>query len=155
MAEKKNHKQEKPRMKDKLYQPTEELVTFFMGEEAWARLMKFESMLKENYSLNREMRFPFGSNYGWGFRYTHKNSLLLHVFFEEGGFCCTISINDAGAPKVDSMFDSLHPELQTCWVDRYACGEKGGWLHRSVESDDELPDLVRLLSAKVKPVKRK
>lgn len=122
-----------------------------MGEVAWNRLMRFESMLRERYDLIREMKFPFGNDYGWSFRYSHKKSLLLYVFFEEDGFNCTISINEAGAQKVNVMLGNLMPEIQDAWINRYACGVDGGWLNRSVVSDDELPDLIRLVGVKVKP----
>ncbi|MCP1103617.1 hypothetical protein M2454_002961 [Aequitasia blattaphilus] len=142
---------DKKRFTEKTNQPTEESVQLFMGDNAWKRLMRFEEMLRERYALNREMRFPFGNADGWGFRYSHKKSLLLYVFFEEDGFCCTISINDAGAKKVEAMLEDLLPEIQTIWINRYPCGASGGWIHYSVVNDDELSDLIRLIGVKVKP----
>ena len=141
------------RLSEKLHQPTEEFIQIFMGDEAWRRLLDFEDMLKANYDLNRELKFPFGDNYGWGFRYTHKKTLLFYVFFEENGFCCTISINDKGAGEVETILSDLRPEIQTTWNNRYPCGDFGGWIHYSVEGDSELPDLVRLVGIKVKPKK--
>lgn len=149
MAEKIRYETNKVRLTEKYQQPPEA----FMGIEAWSRLMRFEEMLRERYDLSREIKFPFGNEYGWSFRYSHKKPLLLYVFIEEGGFCCTISINDKGAQEVDSMFSDLLPEIQASWINRYACGAEGGWLHRSVTSDDELPDLIRLVSVKVRPKK--
>lgn len=99
MADKIRYEMKKKRMTDKFQPPPEGFVRIFMGDAAWSRLKLFEEMLGKRYDLTREMRFPFGNTYGWGFRYAHKNTLLLYVFFEEDGFCCTISINDAGAKK--------------------------------------------------------
>lgn len=144
---------EKARLTKKDDPPTEESIRLFMGDEAWKRLLRFEAMLQDRYDLNREMKFPFGRSDGWGFRYAHKKSLLLYVFFEKGGFCCTISINDKGAPKVENMKNDLLPVIQTLWTNRYPCGKNGGWIHHSVESDDVLPDLIRLISVKVRPKK--
>ncbi len=127
---------------------------FFMGVDAWQRLMRVEEMLWERYDLNRELKFPFGADCGWGFRYSHKKSLLLYVFFEEAGFCCTISINDKGASQVEAMLGELLPEIQVLWIHRYPCGTNGGWVHRSVANDDELPDILRLVGVKVKSKKR-
>ncbi len=152
MTEKFRYENEKKRFTEKL-QPAEEQVKLFMGDDAWRRLTRFEEMLRERYELNREIKFPFGNSYGWGFRYTHKKSLLLYVFFEEGGFCCTISISDKGAREVETMLGTLRPEIQAAWKNRYACGIEGGWLNRSVANDGELPDLVRLVGVKVKPKK--
>lgn len=145
---------EKKRLVEKHHQPEEEYIREFMGDIAWKRLLRFEETLKERYDLVRELKFPFGNDYGWGFRYAHKNSLLLYVFFEEGGFCCTISINSKGATEVESMLNDLQPKIQAIWKDRYACGADGGWIHYSVSSEEELPDLIRLVGVKVRP-KRK
>lgn len=153
MSEKIRYKNKKGRFTEKFYKPTEDFVQIFMGKVAWGRLMHFEDMLRERYDLTREMKFPFGNEYGWSFRYSHKKALLLYVFFEEGGFCCTISISDAGAKEVDAMLGDLLTEIQAAWINRYACGADGGWLNRSVDSDDELPDLIRLVGVKVKPKK--
>jgi len=141
----------KKRLTEKFHQPPEEFIRIFMGDDAWQRLMRFEEMLRERYDLNREMKFPFGNDYGWAFRYVHKKTLLLYVFFEENGFCCTISINDKGAQQVEAILSDLLPEIQTVWNNRYPCGDFGGWIHYSVEADNELPDLIRLIGIKVKP----
>jgi len=144
----------KKRLFEKANQPTEETIKSFIGDDAWRQLMKFEDMLGECYNLNREMKFPFGNNYGWSFRYTHNKSLLLYVFFEEGGLSCTLSIADKGVPQVEAMLNDLQPDIQELWKNRYPCGEIGGWLHCSIESDEELSDIVRLLGAKVKHKKK-
>ncbi|MCL2841373.1 MAG: DUF3788 domain-containing protein [Defluviitaleaceae bacterium] len=140
----------KKRLFEKAHQPTEAIIQSFMGDDAWQQLMKFEGMLRKHYNLNREMKFPFGRNYGWSFRYTHNKSLLLYVFFEEGGLSCTLSINDKGAPKVEAMLNDLQPDIQTLWKNRYPCGDVGGWIHCSIENEIELSDIIRLLGAKVK-----
>lgn len=57
--------------------------------------------------------------------------------------------------EVEAMFCELNPKLQTVWKNRYPCGYHGdyygGWIHCSVECDDELPDMIRLVGVKVKP----
>jgi hypothetical protein len=144
---------DKKRLNDKSKQPAQELIRDFMGENAWQRLLRFEEMLAERYNLNIEMKFPFGNEYGWAFRYSHNKSLLLYVFFEQNGFCATISISDKGAEKVENILTDLLPKTQSLWEHRYPCGKNGGWIHYSVESYDELADIVRLVNVKVKPQK--
>ena len=144
---------EKKRIADKLHQPQEEFVQVVMGDDAWNRLMRFEELLKQRYNLNREMKYPFGKGYGWSFRYTHNKTLLLYVFFEVNGFCCTISINDKGAKKIETILNDLQPKIQDLWNNRHPCGDFGGWMHHSVKVDEELPDLIRLIGTKVKPKK--
>lgn len=73
---------EKKRLIEKENLPTEKDIQFFIGDTAWQRLMYFENMLLERYELNREMKFPFGNEYGWGFRYAHRKVLLLYVFLK-------------------------------------------------------------------------
>ena len=145
---------EKKRLTEKFHKPPEEFIRIFMGDDAWSRLMRFEDMLKTIFDLSREVKFPFGNEYGWSFRYVNKKSLLLYVFFEENGFCCTIYINDKGAQEVEAIVSDLQPEIQTVWNNRYPCGAFGGWIHYSVETDNELPDLIQLISIKVKLKKR-
>ena len=103
---------EKKRLSEKAHQPNEDFIQSYMGDDAWQRLMRFEGLLRERYALNREIKFPFGNSYGWGFRYAHNKTLLLYVFFEENGFCCTISIGGKGAKEVETMFHELNPKLQ-------------------------------------------
>ena len=145
---------EKRRLLEKAHQPTEEFIQSYIGNNSWQRLMRFENLLRERYALNREMKFPFGNNYGWSFRYTHNKTLLLYAFFEEDSFCCTISVGGKGAMEVESMFHEFNPKLQAKWENRYPCGYHGdyygGWIHYSVDSDDELPDIIRLVGIKVK-----
>lgn len=145
----------KERLTNKDVMPTQEVINSFIGDESAKRLSLFEKMLGENYDLNRELKFPFGNNYGWAYRYTHKKSLLLNVFFEKGGFCCTLSINDKGAEVVDTIIDTMLPETKVLWENRYPCGKIGGWIHYSVSNDKELKDIIQLLSVKVKPKKMK
>ncbi|MCL2365005.1 MAG: DUF3788 family protein [Defluviitaleaceae bacterium] len=159
MADEYKFVSEKKRLSDKAHEPTEAFLQSYMGNDAWQRLMHLEDLLRERYVLNREVKFPFGNNYGWGFRYTHNKTLRFHVFFEEDGFCCTISIGGKGAMEIDPILHELKPKLQTMWKNRYPCGYHGdyygGWIHYSVAHDDELPDMIRLISVKVKPKKQK
>jgi hypothetical protein len=158
MSDESKFESEKKRLSEKALQPTEEFLKSYIGNDSWRRLISFEDLLRERYTLNREIKFPFGNSYGWSFRYTHNKTLLLYVFFEENGFCCTISINGKGAMEVETIFHGFNSKLQDMWNNRYPCGYHGdyygGWIHYSVERDDELPDIIRLIGVKVKPKSR-
>lgn len=54
---------------------------------------------------------------------------------------------------MEPVLGELNPVIQSAWINRYACGADGGWVNRSVESDEELSSLVRLIGIKVKPKK--
>jgi len=56
---------EKKRLTEKFHQPTEEFVKIFMGDDAWGRLMRCEDILRVHYDLSREIKFPFGNDYGY------------------------------------------------------------------------------------------
>lgn len=144
---------EKERLLSKEASPTQEIMNNLLGEEGMRLLTLFEKMLQENYDLNRELKFPFGNSYGWSYRYTHKKALLLYLFFEKGGFCCTVSINDRGAETVNEIINTMLPKTKELWANRYPCGKEGGWVNYSVSSDEELKDIIRLVGCKVKPKK--
>lgn len=141
----------KERLANKEITPTQEIINHFLGEKNVRILCLFEKMLCENYELNRELKFPFGKNYGWAYRYTHKKTLLLYVFIEKNGFCCTLSINDDGARIVAEIIETMLPKTKDLWQNRYPCGKEGGWVHYSVSNEEELKDIIRLIGVKVKP----
>ena len=142
---------EKERLVNKVTVPNRETINHFMGEESINRLSLFEKMLQEKYDLICELKFPFGKSYGWAYRYTHKKTLLLYVFIEKNGFCCTLSINDNGAGNVAEIINTMLPQTKELWKNRYPCGTEGGWVHYSVVNNEELKDIIQLVSCKVKP----
>jgi len=143
----------KERLVDKKVIPTQEIINHFMGDKNVSSLYLFEKMLRESYDLNCELKFPFGKSYGWAYRYTHKKALLLYVFPEKDGFCCTISINDSGAGVVVKILNTMLPKTKELWQNRYPCGKEGGWVHYSVSDDKELKDIVQMINIKVPPQK--
>ncbi|GCF94926.1 hypothetical protein NRIC_28170 [Enterococcus florum] len=141
------------RLLDKKQEPSLEQIQDFLGTAGWQLLLQLEQLLKERYDLTRTLRFPFGNQYGWSFRYAHKKTLLFYVFFERDGFCCTVSINDKGADAVEALLGTCHPKFQKLWADRYPCGERGGWLDISPETEQELQEIIQIIQIKVKPKK--
>jgi hypothetical protein len=85
------------RMLDKNNKPTAERVAEHLGPAASDYLLELECYLHESYALSREMRFPYGNSYGWGYKYSHKSSHLCDIFFEAGAFTVTIQIGQAGS----------------------------------------------------------
>lgn len=142
------------RMLDKKKKPTEDAIERYLGEESAARLRAFEDRLRADYELARELRFPFGDNYGWGYKYSHKRKHLCYAFFENGAFTVTMQIGDHGVQQVEAALPQLLPETQQLWKDRYPCGDNGGWMHCRVLNDAVMDDLFVLLHIKVKPITR-
>lgn len=115
------------RMLDKTNEPTIEAIATQLGPKAQKNLDSFEKELLKKYDLKKELRFPFGNNYGWGYKYSHKNKHLCYLFFEEGGFTIMLQLGDGG--KVEACKNQLSPYALDLWANRYPCGKKGGgWI---------------------------
>lgn len=112
-----------------------------------------ETFLEKNYSLNRELKFPFGNKYGWGYKYSHNSFHLCYVFFEEGAFTVTIQIGDKLVPAAETALDSMLPKTREFWEHRYPCGDRGGWVHYRIFDEPELNDIKSLIKIKKPPVK--
>ncbi|MCL2153902.1 MAG: DUF3788 domain-containing protein [Oscillospiraceae bacterium] len=139
------------RLLDKNATPDATIIQQHLGQQSYERLAVFESRLKEVYQLVKELKFPFGNNYGWGYKYSHKSSHLCYAFFEKGAFTVMLQIGDKQAPLIESCLSSLMQKTQELWAERYPCGERGGWVHYRVLTDYELSDVMKLLAIRKKP----
>lgn len=128
-------KDQQARMLDKATEPSAEDIALHLGGSA-ARLEKLEAMLGDRYALSRELRFPFGNEYGWGYKYNHGKKHLLYIFFEAGAFTCTFQIGDAAVDAVRQSLDSLLPRSRETWENSYLSGKNGGWLHYRILHDE-------------------
>jgi hypothetical protein len=141
------------RLLDKNIVLDEDAIEEHMGKQGYERLKKFEGILGSKYQLSKELKFPFGKEYGWGYKYAHRSAHLCYVFFEKGSFTVTLQIGDKQVQSVESTLPSLSQKTQTLWKDRYPCGECGGWIHYRILAEDEMADVVRLIEIRKKPVK--
>lgn len=141
------------RMLDKKKKPTEDQIAKAIGPEAEALLARLEAFMHAHYDLTRELRFPFGNNYGWGYKYSHGRTHLCYVFFEEGAFTVTLQIGDQSVPALEEALPRMLPQTQALWAGRHPCGDHGGWVHYRVLSDADLSDICTLLTFKVKPAR--
>lgn len=141
------------RMLDKKKKPTEAVIDKYLGPESAVRLHAFEDALAARYDLEKEMKFPFGNNYGWGYKYTHGRKHLCYAFFEEGAFTVTLQLGDPIVPTIEAALPGMLDQTKALWENRYPCGEHGGWIHYRVLSDAEMNDVVTLITMKVKPAK--
>ena len=139
------------RMLDKSSEPTIEQIDEYIGKSARNLLAALENQLRNHYDLSKELRFPFGKGYGWGFKYCHKSAHLCYVFFESGAITVTIQIGSKEAPKLNEQFGSFLPKTREAWENRYPCGDGGGWLHYKVLSEEELADVIKIITIKKPP----
>ena len=121
-----------------------------LGTDAVERLQRLESFLQNNYDVVRELKFPFGNQYGWSYKYSSKGKMLCYVFFERGTFTVTITIGKSDISKLENELSRMLPKTQELWANRYPCGE-GGWIHYQTTSDSELKDIEKLICMKKKP----
>lgn len=141
------------RLLDKKKKPTQVAIVKTLGEESALRLAKMEARLKKDYTLKKELRFPFGDTYGWGYKYMDGRKQLAYVFFEEGAFTATLDFGDDAAVRVAEILDSLQSETRTQWENRYRTGAEGGRFHVRVLSDATMEDVLRLIRCKAAPGK--
>jgi hypothetical protein len=141
------------RLLDKNTSPSENFIREYLGNEGYSNLQCFESFLDENYDLKRELKFPFGNKYGWGYKYSHRSNHLCHAFIEAGAFTVTLQLGDSCVSEVEKILPALSKKANGLWKDRYPCGEQGGWLHYRVIKEDELKDLFELIKIKKKPIR--
>lgn len=140
------------RMLDKNSKPADTQIQEYLGNLSYGRLTAMEEYLNTHYQLVKEIRFPFGNSYGWGYKYSHKSSHLCYAFFEKGAFTVTIQIGDKQARLVEDVLPSLLPKTRELWENRYSCGEHGGWLHYRVLAGEELTDLFKLINIRKKSI---
>lgn len=139
------------RMLDKKNEPSLKQIKAYVGEESYASLCAFEEQLKTQYQLSKELRFPFGNNYGWGYKYSHKSVHLCYAFFEEGAFTIMVHVGDQRVPALEKEMDALSPKARELWAHRYPCGEIGGWVQVRVLEYDDLCDALKFINAKKAP----
>jgi hypothetical protein len=120
-------------------------------DAAKQHLDSLEVFLKANYDLVRELKFPFGNSYGWGFKYSHKASHLCYAFFETGAVTLTLQLGDKLVPAIEAALPRLLPKTQELWSHRYPCGKQGGWVHYRITDPLELGDVFELIKIKKRP----
>ncbi|MCI1953117.1 MAG: DUF3788 domain-containing protein [Clostridiales bacterium] len=141
------------RLLDKNVSPSEDFIKKYLGTESYHNLLELEKYLNAHYDLKKEIKFPFGNRYGWGYKYSHKSSHLCYAFFESGAFTITLQLGDPCVSAVNKILPTLSAKANELWKNRYHCGKQGGWIHYRVISTDELSDIFSLIAAKKKAAK--
>lgn len=114
------------RMLEKGVPPTDDLIREYLGMESYRNLLQFEEFLDEHYVLKKELKFPFGNNYGWGYKYSHKSTHLCYAFFESEAFTVTLQLGDSCVSEVNKILPVISKKANTIWENRYHCGTQGG-----------------------------
>ena len=143
------------RMLDGGHRPSTLEIQNTLGMKACAYLNLLETRLADLYDLRKELRFPFGNDYGWGVKYSHKAVHLVYVFFEQGAFTVMLQIGDARVPLMKESLSSWSEMARTLWENRYPCGEEGGWIRYRILEQEEIEEIIRLIMIKKAPPKKR
>jgi len=141
MYERMLNKNETPQIKD---------IEDYIGKESCTRLQELENLLQSRYIISRELRFPFGNSYGWGYKYSDKTKHLFYLFFEKEALTAMIQIGDKAVPALMEQFSLFSSKAQSLWETRYPCGKNGGWIHYRITSDSDLEDVIRFIGLRIK-----
>ena len=140
------------RMLNKEKKPSIDEIINHIGNDSYELLKHLEKELNDKYDIARELRFPYGNSYGWGFKYSHKTKHLCDIFFENSAITITIQIGGNKVVKLNEELNYLLPKTKKLWEERYLCGN-GGWIHYRVFEDKELIDVLRIIAIKQKPIR--
>ena len=143
------------RMLDGGHRPSTLEIQNTLGMKACAYLNLLETRLADLYDLRKELRFPFGNDYGWGVKYSHKAVHLVYVFFEQGAFTVMLQIGAARVPLMKESLSSWSEKARTLWENRYPCGEEGGWIRYRILEQEEIEEIIRLIMIKKAPPKKR
>lgn len=133
------------RMLDKQCKPTYDEFTGYCGA-CKSLFEKTDDILTNELNAGKVMRFPYGSHYGWGMKYSIKNRHICDIFAEKDAFTVMLRMADS---QFKQVYDGLSPDTKKLVDNKYPCGS-GGWIHYRVLSEQNFADIIKLLRIKVK-----
>lgn len=134
------------RMLDKSHEPTLEEIITYIGDNSSNRLNDLTEYLYKTYNANKSLKFPFGNNYGWGYKYSVGSKHLFYLFFEDDALNAMIQIGSG--TEGDKLFSEFSEYAQELWKDRYPCGDNGGWIHYRILDDKQIDECKKIIDLK-------
>ena len=138
----------KKRMLNKHVIPTESVINDYIGIKSVKNIELIKNALEKIFEIKMELKFPFGNNYGWGYKVSTKSRHLFYIFFEKGSINIMIQISKIISEKETGIYNKLSAEGKKHWENKYPCGKHGGWIHYSVINKKQLSDIGLFLSIK-------
>ena len=135
-------------MLNKQVTPTKDEIEKFIGNESLEIIGLMKSELEKIFEINMELKFPFGNNYGWGYKVSNKSKHLLYLFFEKSSITVTLQISKIKTEKELERYNKLSEAGKKLWEARYPCGENGGWIHYRITGKKQLKDIGLFLGIK-------
>ena len=132
------------RMLDKQKTPTFDDLIKYCGKSGplWLELDK---RMEENYKATRQIRFPYGKDYGWSAKYSVKSKHICDVFAENGAFTALFQVP---AKAIETVHGELGAYAKQVWADNSPCSS-GGWISFQVLDKEQLKDLEKIIHAKI------
>jgi hypothetical protein len=132
------------RLLDKTISPTfDELITY--SGESGALWIELDEYIIETFSVQRQIRFPYGNKYGWSCKYFIKRKHICDIFAENGAFALFFRVNNS---QLDVVYDELSEYARNICDNKYPCSE-GGWLTYRVREQSHMDDAKKLLFTKL------
>ena len=139
------------RMLDKKTVPTEDEINEHIGNKAVKHIETIKNCLSNIFEIQMELKFPFGNNYGWGYKVSNKSKHLFYLFFEKDSINIMLQIKKKIEKENEiEKYNNLSEEGKEYWKDSYPCGENGGWIHYRILNKKHLKDMGIFLSVKTK-----
>ena len=107
--------------------------------------LELDKRIVEKYNASKQIRFPYGKDYGWSVKYSTKSKHICDVFAENGAFTALFQIS---TKAVDTVYDELNAYAKDVWADKSPCAS-GGWIQFRVLNEEQLQDLEKIIHAKV------
>jgi len=136
------------RMLDKHKIPTENEIEEYIGKKSVEYIEILKNELGKIFEINMELKFPFGNNYGWGYKVGNKSKHLFYIFFEKGSITIMTQIKEIRTEKQIEKYNKISEEGKEYWKNKYPCGKNGGWIHCRVKNKKQLKDIGIYLSIK-------
>lgn len=133
------------RMLNKLEKPSNEDLNTYCGSKS-KLFQSLNSFLSNNYNTSQEIRFPYGSKYGWCITHRKGKKLICDVFAEADSFTVMIRLSNQ---QFDKVYDELQEDTKQIIDNKYPCSD-GGWIHYRILNEANLKDIEVLLSVKNK-----
>jgi len=138
------------RMLNKKIIPTEDEIKNVIGEKSAEFIEIIIKSFAKAFEISMELRFPYGKEYGWGYKISAKSKHLFDLFFENGSISVLMQISKIKTEKELEKYDQLSEEGKKYWNERYPCGKNGGgWIDYRITNEKHLKDVALFLSIKM------
>jgi hypothetical protein len=110
---------------------------------AWNDLIQY---IRTNYPSDEDLKFMYGKNYGWAWRFRIRGKLLTSVYPTHEGFTVQINLSPHTVEKAQHM--ELGNNVQGA-IARVFPHPEGCWVFVPVGLADDIGDIHKLLALRV------